>query len=175
MIKEKYIVYGMIGLLLLTTIFDFYTAFTSPIFSLGETNPLVLLFGNAIILTIVAIGLTSYIIWKLKTQISLMGIYIFVLATIYLSLGHVVGGVTNMISTNEYYDNPQQVVQELREVTVSDKALIYAGVVFVFLILPVIVSIFAFSITRSLYIQRGDKRLKVIDNIQQLAKKLLEG
>ncbi len=174
MIKEKHIVWGLAILLLLTTVFDVYTALISPVFSIGEANPIFLLFGNAFILLIITVAFTVYVVWKLKKCISLHGIFLFILIALYLSLAHILGGWTNVNAANSYYENPEETVAKLQSATVADKTLFYFGAIFVFTILPIAFALFAFSMTSSLYAQRKERRLLVVNDMRKLSKDMIK-
>ena len=62
--NEK-IIYSLFAVMLITRVTDIYTAYTNPVFLIGETNPLFVLTGGTTLLTILNFGLIIYILYFL--------------------------------------------------------------------------------------------------------------
>ena len=170
-ITEKNVFYLLIFILILTTITDLYTALTTDIFYIAETNPIFLHF-NLYSLLLLTILITVYIIYQLKKAISLTSIFIISLVTIYLSIGHIGGAYSNIITNNKYLENPEKQIKYYKSVTKEEKVNNYLFFVGLIMVLPIILSFFAFIITNYFHNQRKPEREKIMDEIENLIFKL---
>ena len=173
-ITEKNILYLLIGILLLSTFLDIYTAFTSPIFEIGETNPIYVLTGSKGPLLLLTVVFTIWIIRSLQTSISLFKLFLFSLVLIYMTFGHFVGVYGNTITTNDYKENPEEVKAALENYDAQDKFVSYSMVIGMFLLLPYTLSFIAFYITMYFHNQRKPERERITDEIYKLSKRLKE-
>ncbi len=182
-ITEKRLLYTLIGLLLLSTFLDIYTAFTSPMFEIAETNPIYVLTGSKLPLLIITFIITAWIIKNINSSLSLLKIFSFSLITIYLVLGHSVGVYSNTLATERYEATEyteterQQIRLEIIEEYTTDfdqkeKLISYSIVVGLVIILPYFLSFTAFAITIFFYNKRKSKREKIMNNIYKLFNEL---
>ena len=177
-LTEKNLLYTLIGMLLLSTFLDMYTAFTSPMFEIAETNPIYVLTGSKGPLLILTFIITAWIIRNLKSSISLYKIFTFSLVTIYLILGHLVGTYGNTMATNAYeaseYNGTarQEIIEEYKDYDAKEKFISYSIIVGLVLLLPYILSFIAFAITMYFFSKRKSKREKIMDEIYKLIKEL---
>ena len=172
---EKKIVYSMMVGVILTTILDLGTALSSPIFKLAEANPIYLLTGGSSLLLFITIGFTVWILYKLKSAISLDMIFLTTLLSLYLMFGHTIGALSNVSSTVEYHKNPEETIKQLEGYTVKEKLTVYSLVVVAFLMLPALFAFGAYYFTKKLWFQREGKREAIAWQIKKLAKKLTDG
>jgi len=195
------ILWWMISIILIaTTIIDIYTGSSGPIKYLVEANPIYLLTKNFFVLTFLTIFFSIFFIYKLKTAMSFQTIFIFSLAAIFLSYGHLVGTYHNLISNasfNEnykYYYNIEEAPPELQpsligqneqtirqfqednkfHLSTSQLFLFYSKSIGSFILFPMVISIFAFYITMIFYKSRQPEREKIIEQIHKLSEKLVK-
>jgi hypothetical protein len=172
-ITERNLVYLLISILVITTLIDIFTAVSSPIFEIGETNPIYLLFGkNVFFLILVSTIATIWIIKKLNKSLSVTHIFIFTLITIYLSTGHLVGAYSNISATQAYEENPEKTTKLINSITPKEKIVYYQIIVLTFMIYPYVTAMAAFSITLYFFNKRKPEREKIVDNICKLTVKL---
>lgn len=156
-LNERYIIWALAALLGITTIFDLFTAFSSPIFVLAETNILFLNFGifaltgvNFIYMLIIIAGLKHSEKWFM--------IFAFVMACLLLSYGHVLGGISNITSTNKYLENPEKITEQINTFTKEQKSAYYNTFVFNNIFVPYVICLIGFSIILQLHKMRTPKR-----------------
>lgn len=172
-ITEKNLLYLLIFILLTTTFIDIFTALKNPIFRLGESNPIYLITGkNALFFTVLVLIITFYMILRLKKSISLPAIFIFTLVTIYASIGHIGGAISNIRGEKMYNENPEEIIKYYQSVSNEEKYTSYFTFVFIYMILPVLASFLAFITALYFHRQRQPEREKIIDKIQKLTFKL---
>jgi len=171
-ITENKLLWGLIVLLLLSTLLDIYTAYSSPIFELAETNPIYVITGSKAPLLIANVVVLIWIARNLTRSVSIFKIFVFSLAAIYLSTGHLVGAYANITSTNEYNENPEKVMAQIEQYSVKDKFTAYTWIVGLAILLPILLSITAFSIAMFFFNKRKSQREKVIDEIYKLTFRL---
>ena len=157
--------------LLLTTILDIYTAVTSPIFKIGESNPIYLTYG-LIPLTILNFIVLAVLLFGVQKSLKLSVIFCFVLGSIFLCYGHVIGSQSNIAATKIYEKNPELVTKYLQTMTKEDKMTGYKSLVFDRLLYPYLIVIIAFAFTMMIFEQRKPKREKFI---QEGIKLLMKG
>lgn len=174
-ITEKNLLYLFIGILIITTIADIYTALTSPVFKIAEANPIYMLTGSVIPLLIMTIFITLWIIKHLSGSISILRIFMFCMFTVYLSVGHGFGVWSNITATNNYQENPEQYMETAEGYEVKDKFSAYMILVGVVMLLPIMVSIVAFYVAIYFYEKRQPKREKIINKVCKLTRKLMNG
>lgn len=174
MFTERIVFYILVVILIITTLVDMYTAFTSPIFEIAETNPLYLLIGSIAPLIIISFIAIIFLLYHLNKGISLFKIYLFSLIIVYLSFGHLVGAYSNILATNKYNEDPETVEKYLEEeaATTKQKIISYNILIGVFIVLPIILSSVAFYITTFLYHKKKPERDKIIYEIKKLADKI---
>lgn len=170
---EKNLLYLLIGILIITTIIDMYSALSSPIFKIAESNPIYLFTGSVAPLLVMNILVVIWIAANLKRSISISKIFLFCMLTLYLSLGHGVGVWANITATNDYKENPEQFIEKIQEYDVKDKVNSYLWMVSIVMILPLVVSFIAFSIAIYFYEKRQPKRNRIIYDICKLTRKLM--
>ncbi len=177
-VTEKRVLYVLVGLLLLATFLDIYTALTSPIFEIAEMNPIYVLTGSKAPLLVLTFVMLWWYISVLKNSISIQKLYVITLATILLIFGHGIGVYGNTVSTNQYLeseDNPverAELVEEYRNYDMGDKINNYLIIVGVFLLIPFVISITAFYVAMYFYDQRKPQRDKIMNDICKLTDKL---
>ncbi|KKM19354.1 hypothetical protein LCGC14_1656540 [marine sediment metagenome] len=171
-ITETRVMWAIAITLIATTIIDMYTAFTSPVFFIAETNPIFLLFGSRGPLVLITIFATIWIITTINKSISLFRLYVFSLIFIYLSFGHLLGAYSNIVATQKYEQNATQVLELYEETTTKEKIKSYNLIVGIFMLLPVGLSVLAFFITNWLYHRRKPERDKLTIEIKKLADKI---
>jgi len=172
---EKQVLYILIAVILITTVADMYTAFSSPIFEIGETNPIYVLTNSIFPLLAMTVGVTMWIIININKRISLIKIFLFSMLAIYLSLGHGFGVWSNITATESYYQNPTKFIESIEGVTVKEKVTAYSWLVGLVMLMPLIVSTIAFQVALFFYNKRKPKREKIIDDIVKSAGKLYRG
>ena len=158
--------------LIASTLIDMYTAFTSPIFFIAETNPLFLLFGSRGPLVLISIFATIWIFYTIKKSISLFRLYAFCLIFVYLTFGHLLGAYTNIVATQKYEQNATAVVELYEQTTTAEKIKNYNLLVGLFMLLPMILSLIAFFITSWIYYKRLPEREKAMLEIKKLTDKI---
>ena len=174
-ITEKNLVYLLIFILVATTLIDLYTALTSSIFSMAESNPIYVLTGS--ILPLLLINIVT-IVWfgrNIKNSISIPKIFVFCMITIYLSAGHLFGAWSNITATEQYQENPEEFVEMVGEYDAEAKIRSYMIFVGAVMVLPIVISFIAFSIAMYFYRKRQPKRDKIVDKICKLTRKLMSG
>ncbi len=171
-LSEKQVLLILVTILIITTIADMYTAFSSPIFKIGETNPIYVYTNSIWPLVALTILLTSYIINNLRKRLSLFKIFIATMMTLYLSLGHSFGAWSNITSTEEYYEDPELFVERIETITVSQKVEIYFILVGIVMLMPIFISGVAFVVAFFIYNKRKPVRDKITDKIYELAVRL---
>jgi len=171
-ITERNLLFLLIGLLLITSVLDIYTAFTSPIFELAETNPIYVITGSKVPLLILTVLITIWIIKSLSKSISIIKIFLFTIATTYLIIGHSVGMYSNIAATNEYEINQTAVIERVNQYDTKAKFKSYSLVIGIAMLLPMLVSVLAFMIAMVFYNKRKPERERVIDDIYKLSIKL---
>lgn len=174
LLTERNLLIVLAGILILTTIIDIYTAFSSPIFEEAELNPLYVLTGSKIPPLILTVILTTWIIRNLKTSISLYKIFTFSLLAIYLIAGHIFGIYSNTVSTQQYLENPEEVTEYLKQNNESTEQKLINSFMALGLIMfiPFMFSSLAFFITVYFFNKRKGKRSKIMDEIYNLSNKL---
>jgi hypothetical protein len=155
-------VWILIGTLTLTTLFDIVTALRVPLLEMMETNPVYRLTGNfsiLIILNIIAIVYFFYTLWK---KISLGRVFVATLAVFLLSFGHIVGGLTNIIATQNYNEDPGVYTEHITKTTETAKISWYALLISIFILFPYILGILAFYVSLKLHEYNIPEREKVV-------------
>ncbi len=176
-ITERNLLYILIGLLLITTAIDMWTAFTSPIFEIAEMNPIYMLTGTKAPLVVLTIIITLWIIKNISKSISIFKIFLFTLMTIYLTVGHSVGAYSNILATQQYEETidpieKEELIQDYREYDTKDKFMGYFILVGIVMLLPILLSMIAFYTTMYFYNKRKPQRDIIIDEIYKLSSKL---
>ncbi len=176
-ITEKNLLYFFIGLLLITTVLDIYTAFSSPLFEIAEMNPIYMLTGSKAPLLILTVIITLWIIKNISKSISIFKIFLFTLMTIYLTVGHSVGMYSNIMATQQYektidQEKKEELIQEYKEYDNKDKFIGYSIVVGIVMAVPVFLSMIAFIVSMHFYNKRKPQRDKITDEIYKLSSKL---
>lgn len=171
-LTEKNLLFLLIGLLLITTFLDVYTAFTSPIFEAAELNPIYLLTGSKAPPLILTVIITFWIIKTLNKSLSIFRIFTFTLFTIYLIAGHLVGVYSNISATERYNEAPEETIEALKQSTSSEKFVSYSILMGIIMILPIFFSVTAFIIALFFYNKRKPERDKITDEIYRLVYKL---
>ena len=172
---EKQVLYILIGMLLVTTVVDMYTAFSSPVFDIAETNPIYVLTQSVVPLLVMTVAVSIWIIVNMNNRISLMKIFLFSMLTFYLSVGHVVGAWSNITATAQYEEDTAKFIEYIEEVTVKQKLTAYVYIVGLAMILPIVISSIAFRVALFFYDKRKSKREKIVDDIAKSAWELYRG
>lgn len=171
---EKIVIYILSAVLGITTILDLYTAYSSPIFTIAETNPLFMNFGVGV-LTAVNFVWMIVVIRGLKKSIKLLSLFGFIMACLLLSYGHIVGMQANIEATSIYYKNPEKVTNYIMyNMTAEDKAQIYNTTVMDKIFIPYVISLIGFIIIFYLYNKRKPIRDKYVDDAIKLLNKVKE-
>lgn len=153
----------LLGIILgITTIVDLYTAYTSPIFEVAETNPIFIAYG-ILPLTIMNFVYMGFLLYGMKKSIKLSWIYGFVLATIFISFGHVLGAQSNIEATGKYNYNPEKVMEAINNTTDAERIDFYTNFVMTKLFIPFTLSFIGLLITYYLFDLRRPEREKYID------------
>jgi hypothetical protein len=168
--KEQWIVIGLSAVLGLTTIFDLYTAYSSPIFHIAETNPIFLQFGE-IALTAINFVYMIVLIRMLKKSVKWAWLFAGVMAALLLSYGHVMGGLANVESTNLYLSDPDFYMAKILNATTEDKISHYNIFAITTILVPYIISLTGFVIIMYLYEKRKPQREKYVDEAIRLLQK----
>ena len=162
----------LISLLVLSTIIDFGTAISNPMFKEAEINP-IYVYTNSIFMTLLTvIMVTTYIVWNLLKKVSGLGIYFFVLLTLYLVLGHFLGAYTNIKSAQTYYGDPENTIQKLSNMDEAAKINSYASLVGILMMIPLIISLFGYYLSQKLFEDKLGEREKIIGEVSRLIQKL---
>ena len=174
-LSEKQVLYALIFILIASTVIDIYTALSSPVFLIAETNPIYLLTNSVIPLLVTAVLVTAWIIVNLNNRISLIKIFVFSMISLYLSVGHGFGAWSNIYATDQYEQDKEGFIESVKDIDVRTKITSYSMFVGVVMFMPILISIAAFYITMFFYNKRKSKREKVIDDILKSAWKLVRG
>lgn len=169
---EKNLLKLFIGLIIVTTIADIYTALSSPIFSIAEMNPIYILTGSVVPLLVINVLVVVMIARTLRKSISITKIFIFCMFTLYLSLGHGFGVWSNISATNDYEAHPQKYIEKIEQYDVKDKITSYVILMGLIMLLPIFISFTAFFVAMYFYEKRQGKREKIITKICKLTNKL---
>lgn len=159
---ERNILYTISAALIVTTIIDLYTAYTSPIFKIAESNPIYLTYG-LLPLTIANIIVLGIFMFGIKKTLKLTMIFVFVLGSIFLSYGHLIGANSNIEATKIYEKNPEVVTTYLQTMTKEQKIAGYTDLVLNRLLYPYMLVVIAFALTMIIFEQRKPQRQKYID------------
>ncbi len=174
-ITEKNLIYLFISILVITTVADIYTALSSPIFQIAETNPIYVLTGSILPLLLLNIIIIIWFGRSIKNSISIPKIFVFCMITIYLSAGHLFGAWSNITTTEQYQENPEEFIGIVKEYNAKEKINSYMIFVGVVMVLPIVISFIAFIIAMYFYRKRQPKREKIVDKICKLTRKLMSG
>ena len=174
-ITEKNLLWLFIGVLVITTLADIISALTSPVFSIAESNPIYVLTGSVMPLLIINVLVIIVIAKNLNRCVSITKIFVFCMFTVYLSLGHGFGVWSNIAATNDYEEHPQKYIERIEQYDVQDKISAYMVLVGFVMLLPIIVSLIAFSTAMYFYEKRQSKRNRIVTKICKLTKKLMGG
>jgi hypothetical protein len=172
-LTDKKLIYILIAVLGITTMLDLWTAYSSPIFKLAETNPLFINFGVFVLTALNFIWMVVIII-GLKKSLKLLTLFSFVMAALFLSYGHLSGMFANIEATNKYYDNPQKVLTQIKTLTAPQKTAAYNSFVIDKIVIPYGICILGFSIIFYLYHKRKPIREKYVDEAIKLLNKVRE-
>lgn len=170
--KDRTLFWLLIGLLVVTTVFDFYTAITSDVFEIAEANPIYLATGNIYILFLVTAFVTGFIFMNLKNRLRLRTIFIFVILTLYLCMGHLVGSYSNIRANKMYHEDPGGVTKQIEKDSKNDKLISYMRTVGIVILFPYFMSILAFFITERIYLARRTEHDRIVNQICKLTDKL---
>lgn len=162
----------LIGVLLIATFLDIYTAFTSPIFEEAETNPIYVLTGSKAPLLLVTLFFTVWVIKNIRSSISLPKLFLFTSVIIYMTFGHLVGMYSNFSTTQIYYENPEVVMEAIENYDTAEQIGTYSLVVGLLVMIPFMLAFGSFWITMFFYDKRKPKREKITDDIYKLASRL---
>jgi len=171
-VTERRILIAFTVLLLVTTVADMYTALTSPVFQIAETNPIYVYTNSIWPLIAMTLFITSWIIVNLSKRISLTKIFLFCMLSLYLSVGHGFGAYSNIKATEQYEQDTEGFVERIGEVTVQEKVNAYFLVVGFIMLMPLVISSIAFTAALWIYDKRKPKREKIMDKIYELAVQL---
>lgn len=175
-LSERTVVYIVIGILILTTLGDIYTALRNPaLFKIAETNPIYIVTGSPVPLLIINVIVVLWFLTSLKKSISIIKIFTFTLMAIYLSLGHGFGIWSNLTATEAYVEDPVAFVEDYTGTTEAERVSSYFLFVGIIMMMPIIVSFIAFYLTIFFYQNRKSKREKIMDEIYILSTKLVRG
>jgi hypothetical protein len=163
----------MCAFLALATIFDLWTAFSSPLFHLLETNPLYLTYG-VWPLTILNFIWIAILIIGMKKAFKLFTLFSVIMATLFIGYGHILGGMANLDATKLYYTDNEKVMEYAEKATTQQKMDSYYEFVFERIMYPYLLCIIGFTIIFFLYKLRKPKRDKYVDEICRLAAKIRE-
>lgn len=174
-LTEKRLLYGLIAILVVTTIADIYSAMRLPIFEIAESNPIYVLTGSTLPLIWLNIFVVVWYSRSLKNSISIPKIFIFCMLTLYLSVGHGFGIYSNITAGEEYQKNPEGFIADVKAITPAEKMQAYGLLVGIVMVMPIIISFIAFSVAMYFYGKRQPKRDKIMRDIYKLAKRLKIG
>ncbi len=174
-INEKKLLYILIGILVITTVADIFSAMRLPIFEIAESNPIYVLTGSTMPLIWLNIFVVIWYSRSLKNSISIPKIFIFCMMTLYLSIGHGFGIYSNITAGEEYQKNPEGFIEDVQAITPQEKIQAYGFLVGIVMVMPIIISFIAFTIAMYFYGKRQPKRDKITQDIYKLAKKLNMG
>lgn len=169
-INQTSVLWVMMLVLITTTGIDMYTAFSSPIFDIAETNPIFLFIGTKT-LVVLTVLITFFLFYKLKTLLSLPMLYTFSLLILYSSMLHLVGAMTNISATSAYLADPEMFVQAIESVSDTQKVQSYMIIVS-FGLVPYLLAVIAFYVSYYLFLQRKGNRDKIILEIKDKIKRL---
>jgi len=170
---DKRVVFILCALLGLATVIDLYTAYSSPIFKIAETNPIYMEYG-VYPLTLLNFLIMIFIIRGMKKTIKLLTLFAFVMSCLLLSYGHILGAQSNIQATQMFHDNPQKVLDQIHSYTPEQKQSAYNDLVFNNIFIPYIISLIGFVIIFYLYDKRKPLREKYIEDGLKLIKKGME-
>ena len=168
-LTEKRLLYLLIIILISSTLIDMYTALSTPAFEIAEVNPIYVLTGSVTPLVILSVIIVYFISRTLVRSISIVKIFMYVMFTIYLSIGHGVGIASNVYADKEYNEDPEKFIEEAAKVKPTEKIGLYSGLIFFVMLLPIIISVVAFHIAMYFYGKRLPKREKIMMKIYGLA------
>ena len=174
-LTEKRLLWGMIGVLIATTLLDMFSALRLPIFSIAESNPIYLLTGNVFPLIIMNIVVILWMWNNLNKKLSLQKIFVYSMLTLYLSVGHGFGIYSNLNAQQQYEAEPEEFIEYAQSFSTEEKISAYVVIVGLIMFMPIVISIIAFNIAMYFYGKRAPKRDKIILQIHRLSKKVVEG
>ncbi len=174
-ITEKNVMLLFIGMIVITTIADIYSALTSPVFFIAETNPIYILTGSVVPLLVINALVVVWITINLRKSISITKIFVICMITVYLTLGHGFGVWSNISATNDYEEHPDKYIQMVQEYDTNDKIMSYLLLVGIVMIMPIVVSMIAFIVAMYFYEKRQGKRNRIITKIWKLSRELKNG
>ena len=174
-INEKKLLYILIGILVITTIADIFSAMRLPIFEIAESNPIYILTGSTMPLIWLNIFVVIWYSRSLKNSISIPKIFIFCMMTLYLSIGHGFGIYSNITAGEEYQKNPEGFIEYAQAITPQEKIQAYGFLVGIIMVMPIMISFLAFCIAMYFYGKRQPERDKITHAIYKLSKKLESG
>lgn len=169
---EKRIMLGLLGIMTITTIIDLVTAVRLPILDLLEVNPIFMMFGSVWPILVLNVLAISIIFWYLKKSLSLKGLFFACLLVLYVSIMHLYGAYSNVYMTNAYYEAPDIVTEQAKEITAQDK-ISFLTLVSLFLVyIPMLIAYIAFAFTLKIYKLREGKRAENFEKAKRLINKL---
>ncbi len=169
---ERNLLYLLIFILIATTLVDMFTVFRLPIFEIAESNPIYLLTGNVMPLVIINILVVIWLLRNLGKAISIPKIFVFVMLTLYLSVGHGFGIWSNLAAGERYEEDPEQFIETVQAITAKEKVQAYGLLVGFVMLLPIFISIIAFNISMYFYGQRQPLRERIMQEIYELVSRL---
>lgn len=162
----------LIGIFVVTTIIDLYTAFKNPAFRIGEINPLFLvteLSGLLILVNIFAVVIFAYL---LHNYIGYRKAFLFTAVVLYASMAHLYGAYSNIVSTNEYLSDPEGYTKMVEGMTKSSKLSQYFSIIILLMFIPIFISYLAFDLALRLADGRLNRRQKAIKKMKELLEKI---
>ena len=174
-VKERYVIGGLILLLLFTISIDVWTAVRVPDILIQELNPIYIMSGNLYILIFINIITLAYLSYTLIKKVSLAKIYIIIIMTIFMMFGHMFGAYSNLEASKQYTTEPEAFVEKYSgENAPSDTSKMgkYFLITFYIILLPIGLSILSFVLAHKIYVWRQPKRDKMVDEMCKLARKL---
>jgi len=167
--NENTLLWILIGAMIISTIADMYTALSSPIFYIAETNPIYLLTGSTLPLIAMSIFVIYFFYTKLSKSISLYMIYFFTLLSVVLVALHGFGAWSNISAYEQYESNPELYVESVSEISTGTKLTYYVTFVGILFSLLLGMPLIAFWVTMKFFHQRKPKRDKIVDEIYHQA------
>ena len=158
----------LIGILLLSTFLDIYTAFTNPVFELAETNPIYVLTGSKLPLLAITIVFTIWVMKNAWKSISIPKLFTFVSVMVYMIFAHGVGVYANWNTEQAYNENPEAMLEAIENYNTGEKIQTYSMIVGFLVMIPFILGFLSFWITMFFYDKRKPKRDKITDKIFKL-------
>lgn len=142
----KKIIFSMI--IILTGLFDFITFYINKSLHIFEINPIYVLTGSILFLTLLKFGVIAFIVWFIcsKTQKTYFSSFFYILCGVLLIVAQIFGGVSNLKVQSE--QPPPELAMQPQEAVAT-----YINISIFLFYLPMILSLVSFKVWEYIYIK----------------------